>query len=339
MRFLRTQGFLASALGLLAFAGCGGRGDLRTDLRPEGAPEVTTVMVMTDQDITAHAIILGNGGIPEEQATFCRDGDDMVPTVIGTPDQSVVLVCPEDDDDPQTAMVTNATPGGMQIRIVFDELLDTAVETLHDVDDDGPCDEESISCYGTLATTQPVTVMCGNAAVAYDGYYAPNGNIVSWPPGPSLVIQLAPFSVATGATCSVTVKDTFTDKQGEVVPTEQRGPYNWAVAELSIGATSPEDGDDLADNEPAIISFNAPLDPATVTGADITVDDGGGPVAADISVDPGTGDVIITLAGGAPWVDGTTYTVTVLDTATITDALGGAYTGGEFIFSFNAVAP
>src|SRR5688500_8751519 len=133
MRFLRTQGILASVLGLVAFAGCGGRGDLETDLRTEGPPEVTTAMVITDGDITDSAFLPGFGGLPEELATFCRTGDDFVPTFLGAPDQSVVQVCPEPgSDDPPVSMVTTGSISGRQIRIVFDELLSTDVETLVD---------------------------------------------------------------------------------------------------------------------------------------------------------------------------------------------------------------
>lgn len=339
MRFLRTQGFLASAIGLLAIgAGCGGRGDLRTDLRPEGPPEVTAVIVRTDGDITDSAFIPGLGGLPEELATFCSVNDPKKPTFVGAPDFSVVEFCPEEATAPP--MVTTGSVGGLLIRIVFDELLDPNIETLIDSDDGGPCTQDSITCDGSLATTQPVTLTCDGQSVPYDGYYIPNGNLVSYPPGPSLVIQPTDF-IATSAMCSVTLKDSIVDKDGNSVPAEQRGTgdtYKWQIGGLDIIGTSPEDGEDLQDDSPVVISFNAPLDDTTVSGADITVEDSGGPVAVTIAVDPGTGDVIITPNAGT-WTDGETYTVTVLDTATISDIRGGAYVGGGLSFTFNAVAP
>jgi len=337
MRFLRTQGFLASVVGLLAIgAGCGGRGELRTDLRPEGPPEVTAVIVRTDGDITDSAFIPGLGGLPEELATFCAVNDPKKPTFVGAPEFSVVQFCPEEAEQPP--MVTAGSVGGPLIRIVFDELLNPDVETLIDPDTGGPCTEDSATCEGSLATTQPVTVTCDGQTVAYDGYYVPNGNLVSYPPGPSLVIEPTDF-IATSAMCSVTLKDSIVDKDGNPVPPEQRGTgdtYKWQVGGLDIIGTSPEDGEDLADDQPVVISFNAPLDAATVSGADVTFeDDAGNPVAFTITVD--AGDIILT--PNAPLTDGTTYTVTVLDTATINDIRGGAYVGGGLSFSFTAVAP
>lgn len=337
MRFLRTQGFLASAIGLLAIgAGCGGRGDLRTDLRPEGPPEVTAVIVRTDGDITDSAFIPGLGGLPEELATFCSVNDPKKPTFVGAPEFSVVKFCPEEAEQPP--MVTSGSVGAPLIRIVFDELLDTDVETLIDPDTGGACTTDSATCEGSLATTQPVTLTCDGQTVAYDGYYVPNGNLVSYPPGPSLVIEPTEF-IATSAMCSVTLKDSIVDKDGNPVPPEQRGTgdtYKWQVGGLDIIGTSPGDGEDLTDDQPVVISFNAPLDAATVSAADLTFeDDAGNPVAVTITVD--AGDIILT--PNAPLTDGTTYTVTVLDTATINDIRGGAYVGGGLSFSFTAVAP
>jgi hypothetical protein len=350
MRFLRTQGFLASVVGVLAIAGCGGRGDFRTDLRPEGPPEVTAVIVQTDGDITDSAFIPGLGGLPEEIATFCNVPDPKKPTFVGAPEFSVVQFCPEGTDPTmdQVAEVDTAspTPGNQAIRIVFDELLNTDVETLIDSDTGGPCvltgDMQSTTCDGSLATTQPVTLNCGGAQdVPYDGYYIPNGNLVSYMPGPALVIQPTDF-IATSAECTVTIKDVVQDKDGNTVPPEQRGTggaYKFKIAGLDIIGTSPGDGEDLANDAPVDITFNAPLDLTTVDAADISVHDD--TANANVPLDfsgSDTADVIF-LPNAGTWTIGDSYTVTVDPAATINDIRGGAYVGGGLTFTFNAVAP
>jgi len=296
-------------------------------------------MVMTDGDITDHAILPANGGIPEELATFCRTNDEKVPTVIGTPDQSVVEICPEEQGN-TVDMVTRADANGFQVRIVFDELLDPSVETLIDSGDGGPCTDTSITCDGSLAQTQPVVVRCNNAEVEYDGYYAPNGNRVSWPPGPSLVVIAQEF-VATSSSCTVELRERIKDKQGIVVPTDQRGTagtYAFETFPLEILGADPADGDELANDAPAVVSFNAPILDGTVA-ANIVVEDSTGPVAAGFAVD-GSDITILPPGGeGGTWTLDETYTITISADAAITDIEDGPYAGGEFVTTFTAVAP
>ena len=66
----RAQGFLAAGLGVFtlgSLVACG-EPDLKTALRPEGDPELLSVMIL-DEDFT-------------EVATFCKSGDDKVPVII-----------------------------------------------------------------------------------------------------------------------------------------------------------------------------------------------------------------------------------------------------------------
>jgi hypothetical protein len=81
----RAQGLLAIGIGAISLAACG-TPDLATNLRPDGPPDVLAVMVQVD-------VSSPNGGVPDEYATFCKTDDDLVPTVVGLPDQSVDFVC------------------------------------------------------------------------------------------------------------------------------------------------------------------------------------------------------------------------------------------------------
>jgi hypothetical protein len=329
--------------------GCG-RPDLRTDLRPEGPPDVLTVMVQTDE-------FSAFGGVPDERATFCKvDGgtpDPKVPTIIGQPDQSVVQVCPETPEevtagfshrpdllepDAPVTEVTNGNPpgfGGVLVRIVFDELLNPDIETLTDSETGGPCTPDSLTCDGHIATTLPVDVNCDGQGATYDGYYVPNGNIASWPPGPSLVVIPDLGQYGAGSQCTVTIRDNVTDKTGTVVDASQRGPYSWAIADLTVAGTEPADGDTLTNDTPLAIFFTG-----DITGfdtADLTVEDSGGPVNVDLTI---TGNVVEILPTAGSWTIDETYTVTILDTADFGDAQSGAaYAGGEFVTTFMAVAP
>jgi hypothetical protein len=132
---------------------------------------------------------------------------------------------------------------------MFDELLDPSIEELTEI-----LDEETglpTGTYsGSIRGANPVTLQCqsvtGNTLVNvdYDGYYSPSGNRVTWPVGPSLVIKPNnPELIATGKECQITLNDTVVDKEGNTVPTAQRGPYTFKVAPITIIATDPTDAD------------------------------------------------------------------------------------------------
>jgi hypothetical protein len=302
MRFLRAQAFLATAVVTLALQGCDDPVQ-RTDLRPAGPPDVLTVLVMDDPI-----------GFLYETATFCKANDDKAPTLVGVSDFTTLTICPE------AGPVTGAVPQGWYARVMFDELLDPDVEELLPVD---PMDPDT-TYTGSLLRTQPVTLTCAGATVAYDGWYAPNGNNVSWPLGPSLVIVPLEF-VATSAECSLMLKDTITDKDGNQVPMDQRGPFTWEIGALEVVGTDPESGSEIAADAQVGIFFNAPLDPATVTeGTDVVI---AGPGAAGATVSVSGTDILIDPPGGA-WTTGA-YTVTIPTTATITDERGGVLTLAE----------
>lgn len=295
----------ASALALGVWASGCGDPDLATDLNTEGPPEVTAVAVSSESA----------GG--QEVATFCLNG---------TEHKVNTLLCPESEPGVRPAdMVVDALPLGWSTRIVFSELLDPSVEDLEE-------DAEG-NTFGTIAGTQPVTLTCGGAEVAYDGYYDPSGNDVSLPAGPSLLVVANEF-VATGTSCSVAVKASVTDKSGNAVPDSMRGPYEFAIAPMalvsSLPAHTPEfDDDPMTGHNPAEIlqvMFNAPVDPTTLAG-NITLDQEGTDVPVAFEVADADPTIVTIIPQTGALADDTPYTITV--GAGITDAKGGEFSPAE----------
>src|SRR5687768_4918511 len=198
---LKTQGAFA-AIGAIGLIACGDP-EARTDLRPEGDPEVLAVLVLNDSV----------SGLYEE-ATYCAPGDEKRPGLVGRPDFTTTQICPDDVNAP-APMLTDASPDTFYVRVMFDELLDPNIEDLIEVlDDDG---QPTGTFEGSLARTQPVTLRCTGVDgamhdVPYDGYYSPSGNSVTWPLGPSLVIrQAGEVIVPTNSMCEITLKDNIVD--------------------------------------------------------------------------------------------------------------------------------
>jgi hypothetical protein len=247
-----------------------------SDLRPDGPPEVLTVSVNAiDSRATS-----GGDGATVEQTTFCKTsgpndgaagaGDPQRPDQVNTIDLVPLISCPED----LTMGVpprTDAMPEAWYARIEFDELLDPSIEDLvANVDAMGVPDG---TFTGTLANTQPVTLKCDSVAgagqvdVPYDGYYSPSGDKISYPLGPSLVIiPTDPTVVATSSGCTVTLKENITDKDGNQVPVDQRGPYTWKIGAITVLAIDPTSADSKQDPIAAgvDITFNTGVTSASV---------------------------------------------------------------------------
>jgi hypothetical protein len=241
---LKTLG--AFAITTLAFTACGDP-EARTDLRPEGDPEVLAVLVLNDSV----------GGLIEA-ATYCAPGDEKRPSLVGLPDFTTSQVCPEDRNE-APPMLTDAAPDTWYVRIMFDELLDPTVEDLIEVFDD---DNQPTGTFeGSLADTQPVILKCTGVdgamhEVPYDGYYSPSGNNVTWPLGPSLVIkQTGAFIVSTNSNCTVEIKDSVKDKSGNAVPVAQRGPFPFKIAPIKALVIDPPNSDDPA--KPTLVDVTA----------------------------------------------------------------------------------
>jgi hypothetical protein len=215
------------------------------------------------------------------------------------------------------------------VRLVFSELLDPSVEDLRteDRDGDGKPDQTQAGdpvYYGHIDTTKPVILKCGGVDVAYDGFYDPAGNDLSYPPGPGLVVQPTDF-VATGTTdCSIELNDVAKDKDGNPVAAGAdggKGPYTFGVATLAVAGTAPADTETGVDpGLPIDIQFNAPVDVATIGGKVELTTAAGATVAASIAVsdaDP----TIVEITPDANLAENADYVVTI--STGIADILGG----------------
>lgn len=328
-----------------------------TDLRPEGDPEVLSVLVMNDST-----------DLFLETATFCKPNDDKRPGFVGTPVGGVVI-CDNVDLGAGADPVVDAVPtdfaqggagsGGWYVRIMFDELLDPTVEDLLPILDPATMAETG-QFTGSLLNTQPVIVTCGGTEVAYDGYYSPSGNNVTWPLGPSLFIApLDRSAIATGSDCTVEIKELVTDKDGAAVPSDQRGgggEYAFTIAGLELTDTSPAPAGDgampavIVPEAPVSLQFNAFIDPASITAAEVVIiehtmadcSDAGTPAANAAKVIAG-GDGVVELSlntagAGLAWDPESFYSITFTDDNGIADLAGGAGAlpgAADFTLCFN----
>lgn len=265
-----------------------------------------------------------------ETPTFCINGEGV---------KVNADLCPESPDQPgvrDVLPVMDAQPVGWFARVVFSELLDPSIERLEEVDEDGDGVPDLV--VGHLDESLPVELACGGSPVAYDGFYDPSGNDVTFPPGPALVIQPLDY-VATGtADCIVKIKPTVEDKDGIAISdVNLMGPHNFGIAVMTAAGSDPADeaegidptfldtsGDEPVQSGP-VLSFNAPLDEASLADQISLQDAGGTDVPFTLTV--AATAVELTLAG--PLAAETAYTITVPVANTITDIAGGALTLGE----------
>jgi hypothetical protein len=246
---LKTQGAVVTTVAMLALSACDDP-TARTDLRPEGPPDVLAVLVLND----------ALGGLVES-AAYCKPNDEKRPSLVGLPDFTTQQICPEElsmDPDP----LTNAAPELWYVRVMFDELLDPDVEDLIPVLDEN--DVETGVFTGTLRSTQPVTLQCqdvgGNFVdIEYDGYYSPSGNAVTWPLGPSLVVKpLDPTLVPVESECRITLKDTIRDKAGNAP--DKLGPFSFKIAPVEIISIAPPGGTVAPEFGGVDLTFNVEVD-------------------------------------------------------------------------------
>ncbi len=353
---LRTPGAIAVTLATCSLMGCDDP-VASTDLRSEGDPEVLTVLVMNDAD-----------SLVFETATFCAPGDEKRPGFVGGTPIGGVNICDPEDLSVGADPVVDAVPtdiaqggdgsGGWYIRVQFDELLDPNVEELIEIVD--PTTMQGTGQFsGSLANTQPFTITCGGAAIAYDGYYSPSGNSVTWPLGPSLVaFPTDRTAIPTGADCTVQINNTFTDKQGATVPAEQSGgggEYAFTIAPLELAAIDPAPSDPgmeavIVPEAPVTLVFNAFIDPASLEAAEVVITEhaetdctDAGTVVGDAAKVIEGGDGVIQISvnnAGADlaWNEMSAYSITFIDDNDVADLAGGpgALPGAaDFTLCFN----
>jgi hypothetical protein len=307
----RAGGLLATLMPCVLGVACSDP-ELASDLDTDGPPEVLEVNVSSE---TAPGDPNGNA---IEAATFCRPGDEFKVNTLYCPLRRNSENKPIPGARELASPIEDATPMGWHVRFIFTELLDPSIEEL--VETDGVIS-------GSIAASQPFVLSCDGNELPYEGWMDPTGNHLSYPPGPSLVVHATEF-IATGTACQVSlVEGVVTDKDGDAVPGDQRGPYEFSIAPLTVGESSPEDGTDGVAVDTAIeISFNAPIT-LDSTNTRIVVLDGDTevPGVTSFKLDPKTGEVsneeIIVFTPDADLAPGTEYTVTVADD--IADAAGG----------------
>jgi hypothetical protein len=303
-------------------AACGDP-ELASDLNTDGAPEVLEVNVAND---TAP---LDPNFQATEAATYCRQGDEF---------KVSTFYCPEERDETDKPMpgvrvfepVMDATPASWHVRVIFSELIDPSIETL--------VEENGVIVSGSLAESQPFILRCGGAEVPYDGFLEPGGNHLSFPPGPSLVVNWTEYVASGTSDCEIELKPgAITDKDGEPVPDSHLGPYAFGIAPMAVLDTAPADADEGVDPASAIsLVFNAPIDIKTVTDQIVvTAGDTEVPVVVAFPTDEeGTpiDDTALDVVPDGGLEPGTEYTVTVA--TGIADPAGGALAeGASFTFT------
>jgi hypothetical protein len=332
----RSQGHLAVTACVFGLGACTAP-TASTDLRPAGPPEVLTVLASDD----------ASGAGIVETATFCKANDNKRPGLIPANPDGPAQVC-QDDLNAGADEVTDVVPVGWYVRLQFDELLNPSIEDLLPIIDSKGNDTGTFK--GSLARTQPVTITCGGVDIAYDGYYNPSGNSVTWPVGPSLFIAPDDTSmIAAGTECQVTLNpDVVTDKDGNHVPADQLGPYKFKIAKLKLASTDPEAPKDptkpstISPAAPLIVTFNATVDAASLLPAEVTMlsgvtscTDTTGGVASTVDVvghpDDPTSIKISDAAGAAAnaknaWLTSTTYVITFAAGADVKDRAGATLT-------------
>jgi hypothetical protein len=306
----------ARALVLAAVAaGCTDDG-LQSELDTEGPPRVTLV-TLGQWDAEANTSV--------EAPIYCPPEDAG----------KVSVLCFDDSGnyafDPAAAVFL--APADGLVRLAFSELLDPdrAEELVVVRGDDGqplrdPYGNEVLR--GTLERTQPVILTCDEQPVAYDGYYNPSGNHLSFPPGPSLVIRPVE-RIATGASCTIAVVQGETnpgfgvfDKAGNPVSATERGPFAFQVQPLTVTGASPGEVEGVVVGIEPVVTFNAPIDPASLGagGAErvrLRAAADGAELAATLAVDGNA----VKLTPASALTPGTPYEVVVY--AGIADVAGG----------------
>jgi hypothetical protein len=302
--------------------------DQPTDLRTDGPPNVTSVLVMSDlrtgvdPDFPAGPFDLSR---LIESATYCRVGDDKRPGHVGLPTLRTTQVCPEDLSKPaETDGTAEGAPPNWYARVVFDQLLDPSVEELIPQLDANM--KPTGVMLGSFLNTKPVTLRCNGVDVPYNGYYVPNGNDIAWPPGPSLFVQpISAVSVPAGASCEIALGDNVKNKRGQLVAVPKS--FTFKIAPMRLRFSLPDPTDEGAMDGtleqpadlPVLFYFTAAIGAVTATDVQIFAGPNLAGGAPNTAVCNGGGTAVV----AAVTPDGTTAATTalILDVGTAPDSI------------------
>lgn len=245
-------------------------------------------------------------GADPDDVTRCAAANDVLPARCSGSDTKSICICRRDGGCSR-GVGGELVPEGMPVGIL-------------DINQDGAADDMAF-------IAGAVGLQCGSIPVPINpaaSYWNPSGT-QNRPAmggfealGPAIVLEpLGPLP--TGLDCSLTFAPDVVDKQGIQVCAPANGnieagctpgdvsAFSFGVEPLTIRSA----GMTVVRNQPATFPINAPIDPSTIGGIQITP----APPGAVTITAPATGGIRIEVAGG--WAPNTMYTVTF--PVTITD--------------------
>jgi hypothetical protein len=335
LRRLWATGALALALGV-GGSGCGDPPDSITSLRPEGDPEVMQVFLnVRDADGAVQmALAAGehpdwDGLVAEPMVTNALLNDEQLIRVVvdelldGSTLENFACAC----NHPATA---TAPAGVCESGPLYsaDPSLCGNDSTTTDVNENGLWLDVTFDGQPDNAALLDgvASFDCGNGNVVEiggeQGYYIPSGSqfvstilgITLWDTlGPAVV--LIPGALPASSTCSLAFATSVVDKEGNAIPAPD---FAFQTEDLQILGQTPAVGADGALDQPFSVTFNASLDPVSVTAANVTIT----PALADVVIeaDPGNPGSLLITPPAAGFAADTTYTVTV--TTGVTESFG-----------------
>ncbi len=323
----------------------------KTDLKPEGPPEVLQLFVSERAGAATalglafnanpeYAVDVKGGGPNNDMANGCGDafdefGDDCkVTDAVTDPTQKMRIIFDEllngSTVEEFVCACAGATPNCPNMVISSldpskcadnpDTTADEASRWL-DVNNDGMPDKAKL-------VTGIVTFFCDDtmlySTAADDGFYNPSGNQLIPVAtklaglGPALVVT-AKQGLKTSAKCRITIGSNVTDKQGELVPALPTTVTFQTEALAVLKSTPTEAATGVKIGDPITLVFNAPVKDTAAAGIVLKAGATVVPATITLSDDKTT----VTVKPNAPLAVNTAHTVEV--PVSVTDKYGGAY--------------
>lgn len=331
-RRLTTALCLAVATGI----GCSAE-ESKTLLNPEGPPDILQVFVTERLSDGSTALTPTYGSHPEfDSETEFEEGPDPstpVMTAVADSTQKVRIIFDElirGNTLEQFVCACNVAPAscpaGTPLYALDPSVCKDSGDTV--LNEEGKWADANNDTVPDDAVLLPgvVSISCGTSFTwentEIDGFYNPSGNqqvtvLGMESLGPALVLFVP--ALQTSADCTLTVAATVTDKQDVAVPS---APVTFHTEALAMLDSSPADGDVV---DPTVgvltVSFNAALDPASLTGVALMNTTTSTAVTGTAALDPGDATTItFTLEADLPAASSFELTIP----ATVTDVFGGA---------------